>query len=414
MNLKKSFRLALNIIVNSKLRSWLTIIGIVIGVASIISIVSIGSGFEQDIQKQLGGLGSDTIIITAGFDRANKCPGPDCHGPGEGIDTTGNELTQKEVQALRSISEISVVNPSITGPKSAYYLGETASVNVEGVDTTAWRQITTAKATEGRLLSPGDTKVVVIGHRVAEEMYTQDINLNRQIEIEDKSFRIIGILKESGGFGVDDSKVIMPLQDAEEVFEKQPNTYDAITVKVNNLDDIDAVEEKITQKLMIVRHVNEDTQDFTVLSMKTIQEQVSAILQGFTLFLGVIAAVSLLVGAVGISNTMFTSVLEKKKEIGIMKALGAKNKDVLAIFLLNSGLVGLVGGIIGVLIGVGISLLIPKIGVSFTGGDPLTTYVSANLIIFTLLFSIAIGMVAGAVPAYRASKLQPVDALRSE
>src|SRR3989344_2880182 len=120
MKLEKSFKLALNIIFHSKLRSWLTILGIVIGVASIIAIVSIGSGFQKDIQAQLGGLGSDTIMMTAGFERADECPGPRCHGPGENVGSSSAALTQKEVQALKAIAEISVVNPVISEGSSAY------------------------------------------------------------------------------------------------------------------------------------------------------------------------------------------------------------------------------------------------------------------------------------------------------
>src|SRR3989344_5219342 len=390
MNLQKSLRIALNIILHSKLRSWLTIIGIVIGVAAIISIVSIGSGFEKDVQSQLGNLGSDTITITPGFDRANECPGPHCRDtPGRISSSETNSLTNKELQAVKSISDITYVNTIITDSKEVYYLGETASITIEGTDVSAWKFITTASLESGRFLGPGDTNSIVIGHSIAEDMFDNKVRINRQLTVNGKSFRVVGILKESGGFGLDDRKIFMPIREAQEVLV-------------------------IEEKLMIVRHVNEDTKNFTVLSMKTIQERVSAILAGFTLFLGIIAAVSLLVGAVGIANTMFTSVLEKTKEIGIMKALGAKNSDILAIFLFNSGLVGLVGGLIGIIFGVSIALLIPKAGVSFSGGEALSTSISLGLLIFTLIFSIVLGMISGIIPAYRASKLKPVDALRFE
>ena len=415
MNLKKSLRIALNIILHSKLRSWLTIIGIVIGVAAIISIVSIGSGFEKDVQSQLGNLGSDTITITPGFDRANECPGPHCRDtPGRISSSETNSLTNKELQAVKSISDITYVNTIITDSKEVYYLGETASITIEGTDVSAWKFITTASLESGRFLGPGDTNSIVIGHSIAEDMFDNKVRINRQLTVNGKSFRVVGILKESGGFGLDDRKIFMPIREAQEVVEKEENNYDSLIVKVRNVGDVEEVEKLIEEKLMIVRHVNEDTKNFTVLSMKTIQERVSAILAGFTLFLGIIAAVSLLVGAVGIANTMFTSVLEKTKEIGIMKALGAKNSDILAIFLFNSGLVGLVGGLIGIIFGVSIALLIPKAGVSFSGGEPLSTSISLGLLIFTLIFSIVLGMISGIIPAYRASKLKPVDALRFE
>src|SRR3989344_1064768 len=415
MRIQKSIGLALNIIIHSKLRSWLTILGIVIGVAAIIAIVSIGSGFEKDVQKQLGSLGSDTITITPGFDRANECPGPHCRDrPGEVNSISTNLFTNKEIQVLKSITDILLVNPVINGKSEVYFLGETANLDTDGVDTRTWRDMTTSTAENGRLLNPGDKNVVIIGSSVAKDIFNEEVKLNRKIIINDKPFNVVGILKQSGGFGFDDRKIFMSSGDAKEILEKEEGEFDSIVVKVKDQNKIDEVEKKIEQKLMVVRHVTEETKDFTVLSMKTIQERVSAILTGFTLFLGVIAAVSLIVGAVGIANTMFTAVLERTREIGIMKALGAKNSDILAIFLFNSGLVGLVGGLIGIIFGVSIALLIPKAGVSFSGGEALSTSISLGLLIFTLIFSIVLGMISGIIPAYRASKLKPVDALRFE
>ncbi len=413
----KALKIALNIIFHSKLRSWLTIIGIVIGVAAIIAIVSIGNGFQKDIQEQLGGLGSDTININSGFDRASQCPGPQCRSrPGETPQTASiSPLTNREVQAIRSIPDISAIDTLVDGKTEAYYLGETASINIEGVDTQVWNKMTSSTLAEGRFLNPGDANAVVVGNVIAKEVFKQQVSLNRVISINKKPFRVVGILKASSGFGVDDRKIFMPFSNARDILEKPEKTYDALVVKVRDQNNIDAVEQEIEQRLMIVRRVTTDTKDFTVISMKTIQERVNAILQGFTIFLGAIAAVSLIVGSVGIANTMFTSVLERTKEIGIMKAVGAKNADIIVIYLLNSGLVGLVGGILGVCMGVGIAILIPKLGVSLAaGGRPLTTDVSTSLILFTLFFSMILGMIAGAIPAYRASRLKPVEALRFE
>lgn len=416
MKIQKSLTIALNIIFHSKLRSWLTIIGIIIGVASIISIVSIGSGFQKDIERQLGGLGSDIITVSPGFDKANECPGPNCRSrPGsETVSTSTKPLTNKEVQAIKSISEIQYVEPAISGSKPVYYLGETVNINIEGVDPSIWKFITTSTLESGRFLNPGDNNVVVIGSSIAKEMFKKEVAVNRQIKVVNTSFTVVGVLKKTGSFSVDDRRIIMPMVNAKDVLEKKENEYDSITIKVKDQSLVEQIELKLEKKLLIVRHVTKNTKDFTILSMKTIQEKVGAILAGFTLFLTAIAAVSLLVGAVGIANTMFTSVLERTKEIGVMKALGAKNMDIMLIFLFNSGLVGLVGGIIGTLFGILIAISIPQLGVSFGGGEPMTTSVSLELIIFTLVFSVVLGMVSGVIPAYRASKLRPVEALRSE
>jgi len=414
MKLSKSLHIALNIILHSKLRSWLTVIGIVIGVAAVIAIVSVGQGFQTDIQNQLGKLGSNTIFIAAGSLKAIS----DGSGHGEpriGGSNVANPLTDKDIMAMKSITDIQYIEPMVTDTASIYYLGESTSLSITGVDASAWKQVVTSEIEKGRLLGLGDTSVIVIGSTIAEEIFKNKINLNSKLMINNKSFVVVGIFKRgNGGFSNDDRDIYMPIKPAQDILGKEEYKYDAIMIKVRNADNVDSVVDQITNKLRITRHVNKDTQDFAITSLKAIQETVSTILLGFTLFLGSIAAISLLVGSVGIANTMFTSVLEKTKEIGIMKALGAKNSDVMSIFLFTSGFIGLVGGLLGALIGIGIALLIPALGIGFTPGQPLTTTISPLFIILVLVFSIGLGMIAGAIPAYRGSKLNPVDALRYE
>lgn len=415
MILERSFKIAVNILIHSKLRSWLTIIGIVIGIAAIVAIISIGNGFQKSFQDQVGSLGADLIYVTLGFDRANACPGPHCsERPGETSSSVSSDpFTTKELQALKSIPEIAYVTPLLVGTEAVSYMGGTADISLQGVDGSTWQYLTTDTLSEGRFLQSGDSASIVIGNGVAHDLFKEDIPLNRDITIGSKTFRVVGILEKSGGFSSDDQKIFMPLNQAQDVLGKDPNTYDAFIIKAKDDDSVDGALVAIEEKFLLVRHKSEDTKDFTVLSMKTILDTVSQILTGFTFFLGTIAAVSLLVGAVGIANTMFTAVLERTKEIGIMKALGAKQSDILLIFLINSGLVGLIGGVLGVLIGGGIALLIPYLGISFVqGGETLQTSVSLGLIIFSLLFSIILGMLSGIIPAYRASKLQPIEALR--
>ena len=183
------------------------------------------------------------------------------------------------------------------------------------------------------------------------------------------------------------------------------------SVKAKSEDLVDGLMEDIEKKLMISRHINqEEDRDFTVSASKSMAESVTEMTGTMTLFLGAIAAVSLLVGAVGIANTMFTSVLEKTKEIGTMKAIGAKNRDILMIFLFNSGMVGLVGGILGVMLGAIVSAGLQSMMGSMTAGGGL----SIALMVEGLLLAVSIGVISGVVPAYRASKLKPVDALRYE
>lgn len=407
MKLNKSLKHALNMVLHSPLRSWLTIIGIVIGVASVIAIVSIGEGMEQSMSDQMGDLGMDLITITPGFSRGgNMHFGPDR----ERSQATDEEtvLSRTDVQALRGLSDIELIDTRIRGSVEVQYLGKSGSVSLTGVDQKVWSQITTDKVREGRMLDSADQNVIVIGGRLADDFFDRPLGINKVVTIEDSAFRIVGILDDQS------NSIIMPLQMSYQILDdKEKDVYDSIVVKIRNEDYLDAAVEKMEAKLMMTRHVTEKDRDFTVSSNKQANEMRAEMMSSVSGFLTAIAAVSLLVGSVGISNTMFTSVLEKTKEIGIMKAIGARNRDILTIFLFHAGLIGLAGGIIGVIFGIILSGVMP----SLMGGLPMArggTIVSLDTILIALCVSFSVGIIAGFIPAYQASKLKPVDALRYE
>lgn len=431
MKLQKSIHLAVNILVHSKLRSWLTILGIVIGVAAIVAIVSIGEGAQASVKERLGGLGADLLTISPGSSRAvggfMMGGGPPGERGGTRTSTTGStttkkNITERDVQLIKSVDGVLFVNGVVSGKADLTYLAETASVSVQGVDTLAWKNIITTNLDSGRFLDPGDTNAVVVGSRIASKStFKQPLAVNRMITVGGRAFKIVGILNASGGTDGNDNAVFMPISAARDVLGRNGDMFNSITVKVSSPEVVDQVMADMDAKLMILRHVTDRTKDYSITSSKAMQESIASVTQTFTVFLAAIAAVSLLVGAVGITNTMFTSVLEKTRDIGIMKAIGAKNSDIMAIFLLNSGLVGLVGGLIGVMLGSGISVMLPDIlsrgmmpGMGGPGGGSLRTVVPTSLLVIALSLSVLIGMVAGAVPAYNASKLRPVDALRYE
>jgi putative ABC transport system permease protein len=419
MKFNKSLKLAVNILVHSKLRSWLTIIGIVIGIAAVVAIVSIGEGMQQSVESHLGAFGADIITISPGGGRASAgFRGPPGHEQGiTATSTDAENLTKKDVLVLQSIDGVAFIQGTVSGRGGMYYLGEKATVSIDGVDPLVWKEMTTSELESGRFLGPSDYNVVIVGSRIAKDTFKQPLTVNRMITIEDKAFKVVGILKESGGFGGDDSKIFMPIKAARDTLEDVgSDEFDSVTLKAANTDDVDQIMEDADKKLMISRHLTEKEKDFRISSAKSAQETMSDITQTMTLFLGAIAAVSLLVGAVGIANTMFTSVLEKTKEIGIMKSIGAKNRDIMLIFLLNSAIVGLVGGLLGICLGTCISSLLPLLGMRMMGmgREGMTTVVTPLFLFFALLLSVGIGMVAGVIPAYRASKLKPVDALRYE
>ena len=218
-------------------------------------------------------------------------------------------------------------------------------------------------------------------------------------------------------FGETDNAVYMPADSARDVITEtmERNQFSSITVKIADQNLADKVTADINQKLMMSRHVNPRTKDFTVIAFASIQEQISSITLAITMFLGSIAAVSLLVGAVGIANTMFMSVMERTRQIGLLKALGATDNEVMKLFLIESGLFGVVGGVIGITVGILISVLISAIGSQMIGpGGAMTTVIPPSLIIFALAFSIIMGVLSGVMPARNAAKMNPVDALRFE
>jgi putative ABC transport system permease protein len=416
MKLSKSLKLAVNILVHSKLRSWLTIIGIVIGIAAVVAIVSIGEGLQQNVESHLGGLGADLITISPGGGRASAgFRGPPGHEQGStATSTDAEDLTKKDIQVLRTIDGIAVIQGTVSGQGEVYYLGEKATVSIEGVDPLFWKEMTTSELESGRFLGPSDYNVVIVGNRIAEDTFKQPLTVNRMITLEDKAFKVVGILQESGGFGGEDRSIIMPIDAARDTLEGVVDEeFDSISIKAANTDDVDQIIEEAEQKLLISRHLTESSKDFRISSSQSTLETMSDVTQTISLFLEAIAAVSLLVGSVGIANTMFTSVLEKTKEIGIMKSIGARNSDIMMIFLLNSAIVGLVGGVLGICLGTGISSLVPLLGMRMIGGM-MTAVVTPLLLVYAVILAVGIGIAAGVIPAYRASKLKPVDALRYE
>lgn len=424
MRLQKSFQLALNILFHSKIRSWLTIIGIIIGIAAVVSIVSISQGAEQQLNARFGSLGADIITITPGAQRARGFGGEFGGGGGGEPSLTSEQknLTNKDLIVMRSIPNVKYVMGSISGRGNMTYLSKTASsVSINGVDAAVWKDITTSQLSSGRFLTESDSFSVVLGGNLVNSVFNGTIPLNSEVNIAGKSFRVVGILTEG-------STIYMPMDITRTVIESSDNyvgnsNYNSISVKMVDISLANETMQDITNKLMLSRGILQANKvDFTVSSPLTMQQTIQQTMQTMSIFLGAIAAISLLVGAIGISNTMFTSVLEKTRDIGIMKAIGAKNKDILLVFLFNSGLIGLVGGIGGVIFGVIGSGFISYLtsstssvaGAGIGGRMFGNTAITPQLLIFSLVFSMIIGMIAGAIPAYRASRLNPVDALRYE
>jgi putative ABC transport system permease protein len=425
MKIKRSFKIALNIIFHSKLRSWLTIIGIVIGIAAIVAIISLEQGAEKNLQQNLNSLGADIITISPGASRASGTGaifndgGGGGFGGGEGgtgTASTAKNLTVPDELTLKSIPNIAYIMGTISGTvDSVSYLSQTARVTVEGVDPAIWKNFENTALASGRYLTQGDSDVVVVGERVATSTFT-NIEINTQITIGGRAFRVVGILAVSGNS--DDSRIFMPVGDAITVLtDKNANTFDSIIVKISDISLSNQTVSDITNTLLLSHGILQANRpDFSVTSLQSIQQRISSVLGSTSILLTAIAVISLIVGAIGIMNTMFTSVLERTKDIGILKAIGSKNRDIMMIFLFNAGIIGLIGGIFGIIFGViGAGFIAQFSGISSAGRFSLiSVYVSPWLVVGIFVLSVGVGLLAGVIPAYRASKLRPVEALRYE
>jgi putative ABC transport system permease protein len=415
MNFSSHLKIALNIIRHSPLRSWLAIIGIVIGIAAIVSIVSISEGARVTLERNLNTLNANIITITPGFSRASSI-GPNFRNQENVFSAKETKnLTSKDVIMLKSIPNIEFIQGVISESIDVNYQGKTARVSIQGVDPSVWKYIVSTELSSGRYLIQGDVNSVVVGSRVSE-MFS-GMQINRQVMINGKSFKIVGVLKESGGS--DDTRIFMPVESALTVLDgKTPNNYDSIIVKIKDMSLIDDTVAQVENKMMLSHGITQQSKkDFTIISPKAMQERVSSALNTMSLFLTSIAAISLIVGLVGVMNTMFTSVIEKTKEIGILKSIGAKNSDIMIIFLLNSSIIGLIGGIIGIFLGIITSSFLTQFATLGTMPGRISlanTYISSVTIVKIFLISIITGIIAGATPAYKASKLKPIDALKYE
>lgn len=400
------FLLAFNNLTRRKLRSWLTMIGIFIGIAAVVALISIGQGFQKAIENEFESLGKDKIIIE-----------PKTMGPPGSVTSKSLLLTSNDLEFIRKIKGVDWASG---------YLIKTSEINFKefgeiafaiGVDTNEIErieEIQNLKILEGRSLKDGDRFKVVVGYDHCKDgkIWDKGVKLKENIEIEGQQFKIIGIYEKKGN-PYDDGAVYVSKEILMDILNVE-DEESQIILKVKGGENPVDVAEEIKRKLRNFRNEKENQETFSIQtseqilnSFKNIFGIVQAVLVG-------IASISLLVGGIGIMNTMYTSVLERTKEIGTLKAIGAKNSDILKIFLFESGLLGLVGGVIGVLIGVCLGKGAEYIGKAVLQSNYLQASFPAYLLIGAIAFSFFIGTISGILPALQASKLKPARALRYE
>lgn len=403
------FAMSFNSLRRRKLRSWLTLLGIFIGIAAVVALISLGQGLENSIVGEFERLGGDKLLIQADSQLGSQ---------GEG--TSANPLSLDEVRFLESQSGVLSVTYYVLSSARMEYRGEIDFVQVIGVPTespsqfNAYFDFWTYDAIAGRELRIADRYNALLGyqHGFRNIWNGENIAVGDKFSLNDKDFRAAGFY-EATGSGPDDQLITVTAEAYEELFGPI-DRVDMIVVQVADESELDLMTAQIERRLAQFRGVRQDQLDFEVETPLDLLESFQSILDIVQAVLIGIAGVSLFVGGIGIMNTMYTSVLERKKDIGIMKAIGAKNQDIFLLFLFESGLLGLVGGVLGIIVGAGMAWLVEIIGTLALGTSLLEAYFSWELFVGAVLFSFFVGALAGTLPAWQASKEQAADTLRDE
>ncbi len=394
-----------------RLRSWLTMIGIFIGIAAVVSLIGLGEGLRTAITSQFGFLGTDVLSVrAAGLDFA----GP----PGTGA---VNPLEDDLVEEIVRVNGVAAafnrgVAPATLEFNDVQTLGYIASVP-EGENRKEFERLLNLETERGRLLRDSDSRGIVLGNNFAEDeilgeenVFEKPLRIGDTLIVNDFEFEVVGILEKKGSFIIDGS-ALMNEENYLDVFGDD-GTTDIIAVRVKDVDEIDQVQEDIEKLLRRERDVKEGEEDFTVESPQSALQSLNDTLFAVQLFVYIVAGISLLVGGIGIMNTMYTAVLQRTRDIGIMKAIGARNSRIFLLFFIESGFLGMVGGIIGILLGLAFAYGMAALGRLFLGAELIQANVSPLLIFGALLFSFTLGTGFGVLPALQASKLQPVEALK--
>ena len=403
--LKDYFVLSLKNLKRRGIRSWLTLLGILIGISAVVGLISLGTGLQMAVNSQFGISATEIISVQAG--------GLNAYGPpGSGAVTP---LTEGDVEAIAKLSTVDrAISRILPFGKIEFKkeVGCGSAISVpDGDDRKFTYEVLDIDPKVGRMLKEGDDNKVMLGYN----FYTEDAGFGKAIRpgnkilVSDKEFEVVGILEKEGSF-VFDNIVYMnedPLRDLMDYGDK----VDIIAVHVKDSDLMDKAKEDIEKLLRKRRDVKKGQEDFEVSTPEATMETVNGILAGVQAFIVLISSISILVGAIVIINTMTTSVLERRREIGIMKSIGAKNSDIFFQFFIEAGLLGLIGGLVGIIIGVNIGVF-GTIGINNFIGASTKPTVSLVLVSGALLGSFIIGSISGIAPALSAAKQHPVDALR--
>lgn len=405
MNVLETLEIAFGNLKRQRTRSFLTILAIVIGMSSVVMFLLLGAGLQQKMGEQFRAIGTDKIYIAPGASLYGSIFG--------GVTST---LTQHDIELIDRISGVQRTTMMSYGLGRVAYKNEQKYTYIIGMLSEDYELFATAQGfhiEHGSVPRENEMDKVVVGWMFSEgKFFEKPVTVGKKLEIEGKTFEVAGTVSQIGNPS-DDSQVYLQLKVVQDMFNKKDN-YDLILVQTGAGANTSAIAEQIKEKLRKDRDLKIGEEDFSVGTTEDLIKSFNSIMSLLSVAVVGIASISLLVGGIGIMNTMYTSVLDRTQEIGVMKAIGATNNTIMLIFLAESGLLGLVGGIFSVIIGTALSYAASFVAETYFYTTLLGVYFNPTILIGVLLFSFGIGCISGVLPARGAAKMEPVEALRYE
>lgn len=390
----------------NKLRTGLTMLGIVIGIGSVIALTGVGQGATAKVTSSISSLGSNLLIVTPGSSRRS--------GPVMGGSGSATTLKVADAEALKKqVTAAKAIDAELSGRYQITATGTNTNTTVNGTET-AYPSIRNVTIASGSYFNTQQlasaAKVVVLGPTTRNTLFGENASvLNKKVKINHIEFTVIGVTVAKGGTSSSsDDVAYVPLTTAQRYLAGRSSALSSISIEATDANSVTKAQEQITSLLLERHKITDSTKaDFSVMNQADIQSSLSSTTSTFTLLLGAIAGISLLVGGIGIMNMMLTSVTERTREIGLRKAIGATSRDITVQFLVESIILTLIGGAFGTLLGWGAAVLVTRLGI-------ITATVNANSVILAISVSAVVGIVFGIYPAWRASALRPIDALKYE
>ncbi|MFH1835300.1 MAG: ABC transporter permease [Methanobacteriota archaeon] len=403
------FKLALINLTHRRLRSWLTLIGIFIGITAVVALTSLGQGLQDTINREFETLGANRVMILPGGGSASAA-----------FASIGGfaavKLTDKDIKVVRDVRGVDLAGGMLQLTERVTFAGEDKYENLICISTDPdtleyLESLDFFLIEQGRMLEKGDTRKVVAGYSLWNgDSFEKPVKRGDCVYIKGECFEVVGLHKRAGN-PAHDQRFTVPREECSHLLNKSVDEVTAIAALVEDGFEPSDVAESIKVKLRKSRGVKEGEEDFNVQSAEQLMKTFTQIIDVVQTVITGIAAISLIVGAIGIMNTMYTSVIERTKQIGVMKAVGATRTDISVLFMIEAGLLGATGGIIGTILGLGIAKAVEFYAVN-NGIPQLQVHMGMELICGVILFSFIIGSLSGLLPARQAANLQPVEALR--